>query len=143
MFLLPPFLRQFIERVRQHDKPRIFLRDDQLVLRLQKIAVDQRRPEQEVYDDVFEAGMQAIQVRDEYADLWDTLSQREQQVTALICLGYRSYEIADMLGISYETVRTHSKHIYAKFGMGRKQLRLALKDWEFQRWLESENGAGS
>ena len=74
--------------------------------------------------------------QDEYASLWNSLSQREQQVTALTCLGYRSYEIADMLGVSYETVRTHSKHVYAKFGLNRKELRQALKDWDFQGWLE-------
>ena len=115
----------------------MFLRDEQLVVRVKKIAIDQRRREQEVYKDIIDAGMKALQVKDGYPGIWDNLSGREQQVTALTCLGYRSYEIADMLGVSYETVRTHSKHIYAKFGLNRKQLRLALKDWDFQEWLDS------
>jgi DNA-binding CsgD family transcriptional regulator len=137
MFLLPPFLRQFFGKRPKGKKPRVFLKDEQLVIRLKKIAIDQRRAEQEVYDDIIEAGMKVLQDKDEYAGIWDTLSQREQQVTALTCLGYRSYEIAGMLGISYETVRTHSKHVYAKFGLNRKELRLALKDWDFKEWLES------
>jgi len=106
-------------------------------VQVKEIAVDQRRREQEVYKDIIEAGMKALKDKDEYAGIWDTLSGREQQVTALTCLGYRTYEIADMLGISYDTVRTHSKHIYAKFGLNRKELRLALKNWDFQEWLES------
>ncbi len=142
MFLLPPFLRQFLAERQKEKGPRIFLKDEQLVVRVRKIAVDQRRAEQEVYDDILEAGMEALQVRDQYASLWNSLSQREQQVTALTCLGYRSYEIADMLGISYETVRTHSKHVYAKFGLNRKELRLALKDWDFQEWLKHGEGTG-
>ncbi len=143
MFLLPPFLRQFLAKRRKEKRPRIFLKDEQLVVRVRKIAVDQRRAEQEVYDDILEAGMEALQVRDQYAGLWDSLSQREQQVTALTCLGYRSYEIADMLGISYETVRTHSKHVYAKFGLNRKELRLALKDWDFQEWMAHGDSTGA
>jgi DNA-binding CsgD family transcriptional regulator len=141
MFLLPPFLRQFFDKRRKGKESRVYLKDDQLVVRVKQIAVGQRRAEQEVYDDIFAAGMKVLQDKDEYASLWDSLSQREQQVTALTCLGYRSYEIAGMLGISYETVRTHSKHIYAKFGLNRKELRLALKDWDFQDWLENGDDA--
>lgn len=103
------------------------------------MAASQRREEQEVYEDILAAGVKAMQHQDAHAAIWDALSMREQQVTALTCLGYRSYEIADMLGISYETVRTHSKHIYAKFGMNRSELRLMLKDWDFHEWLNDDN----
>ncbi len=139
MFLLPPFLQQFLTRRRKEKKPRIYLKDEQMALRLKKIAVDQQRTEQEVYNDVLSAGEKALQDKDRIARAWDALSVREQQVTALTCLGYRSDEIAGMLGISYETVRTHSKHIYTKFGLNRKELRLALKDWNFSDWLNSSD----
>lgn len=135
MFLLPPFLKQLFEKKRKEES-RIYLQDEQLVIRVRKIAVKQSRLEQDVYDDIFEAGVKALQDNDEYVGVWKILSEREQQVTALTCLGYRSYEIADMLGVSYDTVRTHSKHIYAKFGLNRSQLRLALQDWDFQEWLK-------
>ncbi len=137
MFLLPPFLRQFFGKRQKRRDSRIFFKDEQLVVKVKEIAVDQRRGEQEVYDDIIEAGMKVLRDKDQYASIWDSLSHREQQVTALTCLGYRSYEMADMLGISYETVRTHSKHIYVKFGLNRKELRLALQDWDFQEWLET------
>ncbi len=136
MLLLPPFLRQFLTRKRKGDKPRIYLHDEQLVAHVRKIASEQQRLEQEVYDDILQAGMKVLQDRDSYIAIWETLSQREQQVAALTCLGYRSYEIADMLGISYDTVRSHSKHIYAKFGLNRQELRLALQDWDFRDWID-------
>lgn len=136
MFLLPPFLRKFLAKRREGKESRVYLKDDQLVLRVKKIATDQRRAEQEIYEDIIAAGMKALQDKSEYAGIWDSLSERERQVTAMTCLGYRSYEIAGMLGISYETVRTHSKHIYAKFGLNRDDLRLALKDWDFHDWLD-------
>ena len=137
MFLLPPFLRKYLRKRRKEQTKRVYLRDEQVAVKLKEIAAGQRRGEQEVYDDVIQAGMKALRERDQYAEVWNSLSRREQQVTALTCLGYRSYEIAGMLGISYETVRTHSKHVYAKFGLNRKELRLALKDWDFKEWLES------
>ncbi len=137
MFLLPPFLRQLFEEKQKGWNRRVFSRDEQLVTKVKEIAVDQRRQEQEVYNDIIQAGMKVLQDKNAYAAIWDALSQREQQVTALTCLGYRSYEIADMLGVSYETVRTHSKHIYAKFGLNRRELRLALKDWDFEEWLKA------
>lgn len=129
MFLLPPFLKQFFGKKRKGKKPRIYLDDAQLVVRVKRIAVEQRRAEQEVYDEIVQAGLQQLQHQEEYAATWESLSEREQQVAALICQGYRSYEIADMLMVSYDTIRTHSKHIYAKFGLNRKELRLALRDW--------------
>ncbi len=139
MFILPPFLRKFLSKRRKGNKPRVFLSDEQIAMRVKKIAVRQHREEQEVYEDLLSLGMELMQDKDDLAAVWDALSPREQQVVALTCLGYPSYEIADMLSISYETVRTHSKHIYAKFGLNRKELRRALKDWDFQGWLESNH----
>lgn len=123
------------------DRPRIFLQDEQIAARVKKMAVSQHREEQDVYDDIIAAGMKAVEDKDTYAAAWNSLSLREQQVTALVCLGYRSDEIASRLSISYETVRTHCKHVYAKFGLNRQGLRLALKDWDFQGWLEGSGGA--
>ena len=138
MFLLPPFLRQFFRERQKGQEPRVFLRDEPMVVKVKEIAVGQRRGEQEVYVDIIEAGMKVLRDQDQYASIWDSLSQREQQVTAQTCLGYRSYEMADMLGISYETVRTHSKHVYVKFGLNKKELLLALRDWDFQAWWETD-----
>ena len=44
------------------------------------------------------------------------LTDRETDVLVLIARGYSNTEIADRLAISFETVRTHVKHVYAKCG---------------------------
>jgi DNA-binding NarL/FixJ family response regulator len=42
------------------------------------------------------------------------LSQREQEILDQLSQGFANKEIADRLAISYDTVRTHLKHIYEK-----------------------------
>ena len=140
MFLLPSRLRDMLERKRPGILRRVFSKNEQLVRTVRELAVAQRRAEQEVYDDIIESGMKALSDKHKYEDIWGLLSAREQQVTALTCLGYRSYEIAGALSISYETVRTHSKHIFAKFGLRRKGLRQALRQWNFEAWWEDHHG---
>ena len=44
----------------------------------------------------------------------DTLSTREQEVLDLLSHGFLYKEIADKLGISYETVHTYIRRIYEK-----------------------------
>jgi DNA-binding CsgD family transcriptional regulator len=45
------------------------------------------------------------------------LSQREQEVLALLVKGYINKEIADRLNISLATVVTHRKNITEKLGL--------------------------
>lgn len=44
----------------------------------------------------------------------DSLTRREEEILAFLAQGYVSKEIADKLGISYETVRGHLGKIYEK-----------------------------
>jgi DNA-binding NarL/FixJ family response regulator len=44
----------------------------------------------------------------------ENLGKREQEVLSLIAKGYINKEIAEILGVSLETVRTHLKRIYEK-----------------------------
>jgi DNA-binding NarL/FixJ family response regulator len=140
MFLLPPRLRDMFERRPRGILRGILSKDEQLARAVKELAVSQRRAEQEVYNDILESGMKALSDKNKHEEIWGLLSTREQQVTALTCMGYRSYEIAGTLGISYETVRTHSKHIYAKFGLSRKELRRALRQWNFEAWWGDHQG---
>ena len=43
-----------------------------------------------------------------------TLTEREEQVLALLAKGYAYKEISDLMHISFETVRTHVRSIYEK-----------------------------
>lgn len=42
------------------------------------------------------------------------LTRREEEILIKVITGFSDQEIADMLYISFETVRTHGKHIRAK-----------------------------
>ncbi|MEW6304480.1 MAG: response regulator transcription factor [Verrucomicrobiota bacterium] len=44
----------------------------------------------------------------------ESLSKREQEILDLLVKGYRYKEIADQLGISFDTVRSHLRNIYEK-----------------------------
>lgn len=62
-------------------------------------------------------------LRDEYG-----LSEREAQVAELIVRGNTVSRIAEQLYISENTVRTHSKRIYGKLGIHKKQELIALSE---------------
>jgi DNA-binding CsgD family transcriptional regulator len=97
-----------------------------------------RNTQEEVLSDWANAGQTQVS-RDAAAGAkWDSLSEREQEVLALVCLGKRNFEIAGILGIVNETVKTHLQHIFRKFGLrSRKELRLLLRDWDFTSWWEN------
>ena len=44
----------------------------------------------------------------------ESLSEREEEVLSLLAKGHQTREIAEMLGITFETVRTHLRRIYDK-----------------------------
>jgi DNA-binding CsgD family transcriptional regulator len=134
MFLLPARLREMFERRRPGILRRVFSKEEQLRRAVREMAVSQQRAEQDVYDDIIESGMAALRSKRKYEAVWISLSDREREVTALTCMGYTSHEMAGALGIAYETVRTHSKHVYAKFGLSRKRLQAELSGWNFDAW---------
>ena len=52
--------------------------------------------------------------RDEPEDESSLLTQREREILGLMTKGYAEKEIADMMHVSVNTVKTHRKHIYQK-----------------------------
>ena len=66
---------------------------------------------------------------------WFSLTIRERQVVALVCMGHRNYEIASMLGVEYSTIQTHLQNIFYKFGLrSRQEIRTALISWLAEEW---------
>ena len=55
--------------------------------------------------------------RPEVAALPEPLSDREQEVLALMAQGFTNQEIANRLVLSVNTVKTHAKNIYEKLGV--------------------------
>jgi ATP/maltotriose-dependent transcriptional regulator MalT len=142
MFLLPRRLRQFLEMKKGDGESRIFLQDEEIVSIVRKVAEQQGRSEEEIITDFTKAGWDQLQQETDMLERWNSLSQREQQVVALICLGYRNYQIAETLVIAPETVKTHLQNIFAKFNLrSSKELRLVLKEWNFAEWWEQNQQA--
>jgi len=119
------------------ESARVFLQDEELIAVIKDVAKRQKRAEEEVIADFTKVGLNQFLTQNELQERWNSLSQREQQVVALICLGYRNYEIAQTLVIAPETVKTHLQRIFNKFHLrSSKELRLALRDWDFRDWWE-------
>jgi DNA-binding NarL/FixJ family response regulator len=137
MFLLPSRLRKLLKKDKGSDS-RALHEDQELLTIIQEAAQQQGRTEEEVWMDFARTGRDQYLETNELETRWDSLTEREQEVTALACLGCRNYEIAETLGISHETVKTHLQNIFTKFDIrSRKELRLALKGWRFEEWWEA------
>jgi ATP/maltotriose-dependent transcriptional regulator MalT len=137
MSLLERFLQYLFQKKNNDEQSRVFLQDEELVAAVKDVARQQSRAEADVIADFTKVGLNQFLTQNELEDHWSALSHREQQVVALICLGYRNYEIAQMLVIAPETVKTHLQNIFDKFDLrSSKELRLALKNWDFREWWE-------
>ncbi len=137
MSLLKRLLSYLMGESDNPEPTRVFLQDEELIAVIKDVAKQQSRAEEDVIADFTKVGLNQFLTQSELQDRWDSLSHREKQVVALVCLGSRNYEIAQTLGIAPETVKTHLQHVYDKLHLrSRKELRLALKDWDFQDWWE-------
>lgn len=68
-------------------------------------------------------------------DLWFSLTIREREVAALLCIGYPNYEVAVLLGVEYSTVQTHLQNIFRKFELrSRREVSSALRSWPAEEW---------
>lgn len=69
---------------------------------------------------------------------WRSLSAREQEVCALVCLGLSNRQIAARLFLSAETIKTHVRSSLLKFGLGsREELVRTLEGWDFSAWEQA------
>ena len=116
-------------------RPRSFHLEGGLAAPLLELARRQQRSPDDVAADLLAEALQQRQVDAENTRLWRSLTRREQEVTALICLNYTSDEIALRLSLSPETVKTHARRILAKSGLSsRARLRQRLRHWDFSAW---------
>lgn len=137
MSLLGRLIQYLLQKKDDEEPSRVFLQDEELIAAIKDVARQQRRAEQEIIADFTKVGLDRFLAKNEMEQRWSSLSHREQQVIALICLGYRNHEIAKTLTIAPETVKTHLQGIFNKFDLrSSKELRLALKDWDFRDWWE-------
>lgn len=102
---------------------------------IQLIAEREQRSPEEVAEWLLQNGLRHQQFMSESLALWQTLTPREQQVTALVCLHYTNRQIAAMLHISPETVKTHVGHVLVKLNLNnRNTLRQLFSELDFSEW---------
>lgn len=117
------------------DSLHAFEMDAALRASLQELADREQRPVDELAQDLLHQALSARQAEQDAWRAWKELTPRQQEVAALICLGYTTPEIAARLSISPETVKTHVRNLLEKFNRHtRQELRQALADWDFSAW---------
>src|SRR6476660_10156667 len=131
-------IKQYLSRKKEGtEETRLFLQDEELIAAVKNVAKQQKRSDAEMIAEFTKVGLNQFLTQNELENRWSSLSHREQQVVALICLGHRNYEIANILSIAPETVKTHLQRIFDKFHLrSSTELRLALKDWNFRDWWQ-------
>ena len=102
---------------------------------LEERADREKRPLDELQAQALAAGLAHLDTSERLKQRWEKLSAREKEVTALTCLGYTNRQIASMIGISPETVKTYMQKLLVKFNLHSKyELRMKLEEWDFSEW---------
>jgi len=108
---------------------------DSLQVTLTTIAQDEGRPEQDLIPELLNAGLDQYTSKERVWKKWDSLSPREKDVTAFVCLGYTNRQIAAKLRISPETVKDRLESVFRKFNINKRtELRLIFAHWDFSAW---------
>ena len=117
-------------------QPAQFVKLDQpLSLALSRLAEEEKQPLNEIGQKMLNFALQHRQEATRNLRVWQSLTPREKEITALACLGHTNKEIADQLIISPATVKTHLRNAKRKFGTRSKlDLRKTLSDWDFSQW---------
>ncbi len=118
----------------------LVISDPELRRLLEELAAQEGCSAQQMAADLLRYALSARFAAQEYVRRWQRLSRREQQVVALLCLGYTYREVADQLIVSYDTVKTHARNALNKFELHNlSEMRQALADWDFSAWQPSSS----
>jgi DNA-binding CsgD family transcriptional regulator len=128
--------KQLWDRLSGGEERHLFFEAEQeLLAELQDLAEQEQRPAEQVAADLLHQALARRKAAETNLLRWQTLSPREQQVAALVCLNYTNRQIAAQLGISQETVKSHIRNLLVKFDLHSKvELRQLLADWDFSEW---------
>lgn len=114
---------------------RLFQFDDTLLASLRTLARREQRSEEELAAHLLQLGLAQRNASEARIRAWLRLSPRQQQVTALACLGFTNRQIAARLHLSPETIKVHLRSARLKFGAQSKaELQRILADWDFSQW---------
>ena len=122
--------RRFLDWIglRPKSGSRYFEVSESLPLKLTSLAQHAGRPEDQLAQELLAAGLTEYYSQDELWKRWETLTPREREVTALICLGYTNRQAAARMSVTAATVKFHVSNVLEKFGVEtRSQLQQMLK----------------
>jgi DNA-binding NarL/FixJ family response regulator len=124
---------------------------EELLGPLRKLAKDQGRSLDDVTYELLAHSLVQQVPASRLERCWTTLSHREQDVAALVYAGYTNAQIAQLLNISLETVRSHVQRMLRKCGVHSKvELCSALQQegaerriqWRLEELLSPPQGPG-
>ena len=111
-------LRKRRKTGRQQENKNTFSLDvSSIQLRRNDFAIQANRSLEESNSEKPTAGESPSDPLERFYSRWDSLSFREQEVDALLNLGYDRKQTAEMLSVTDETVKSHIKSIFEKFGV--------------------------
>jgi DNA-binding NarL/FixJ family response regulator len=115
--------------------PHYYELDETLYTALVDLAEREQRPTDEIVSEFVAKGLNHRYSQEDTFLLWESLSPREKQVTALAYLGYTNRQIAVRLGISDETIKTHLHNALVKLNIhSRSEMRMLLSEWDLSSW---------
>lgn len=121
--------------LRSDPGPRYYKFSESTQVTLKTLSEHEGLPEHKLAQHLIAAGLSEYYSTDELMQKWESLSARERDVAALICLGYSNQEIAVRLVITTGTVKTHITNLLRKFQLNsRYELRNLLSHWDFSAW---------
>ena len=117
--------------------PRTYEINESLNVSLATLAQHEGRPEHELILDIVAAGLTQYSTKDRIWKQWESLTPREQEATALVCLGYPNGQMAVRMGVTQSGVKFHLRNVYGKLKVkNRTELRKKFVGWDFSGWLK-------
>jgi len=115
--------------------PRTYELTESLHTSLSTLAEHEGRPEDELIPDLLAAGLTQYYSSDKAWKQWLSLTPREKDIAALTCLGFTNRQMANKLGVTLNTIKTHVRNVLSKFDVSSKvKLRQKLNGWDFSAW---------
>lgn len=135
MYLFQRIVRTIRSRFFPDASVNSFQLDVDTLRSLNLIAEREQRTPEEIARQILDDALRSHEAQEENWLRWQSLTAREQEIAALVCLNYTTRQIASMLHISPETVKSHVERVLLKFDAAdRHALRMILSGWDFSAW---------
>src|SRR6266496_2736151 len=93
---------------------------ESLHVTLSTLSDDEGRSTNELIPDILAAGLPQYVSQERLWTKWESLSPREKDVVACVCLGYTNRQIAARLSVSTETVKDRLEKVCRKFNIKKR-----------------------